>query len=128
MRSSCTRLVEYIRARYRYAVEIGIGHCPDVCLALQEQGLGVFATDVGAVRHDGLRVLSDDVTAPNLSLYHGVDVVYSVRPPLELVPYMRSLARSMHADLIVKPLSSEYPTGGRLVGAGKTAFFLWSSP
>ncbi|MBM4129136.1 MAG: hypothetical protein FJ243_03335 [Nitrospira sp.] len=120
-------LVEYIARNYRNAVEIGIGHFPDVAYALLEKGVKVFATDVKPYRYRGLKVIVDDVTRPDLSLYDSRELLYSLRPPPELVPYMERLAKMFSADLIVKPLSSEY-LSGQFNRYGDTTFFFWSSP
>jgi uncharacterized UPF0146 family protein len=106
-------------------VEIGIGHFPDVALALAAKGVQVFATDTERFQYTNLRVVVDDVTEPDLSLYGGVHLIYAVRPPMELVPYMVRLSKTISTDLIVKPLASEYP-GGQLTGSGNSPFFLWS--
>ena len=127
MRSSCRAVVEYIARHYRSAAEIGIGPFPDVGRALQDKGLRILATDIRPYRYDGIEVFVDDVTDPDLTLYRGIQLIYSVRPPLELVPYMKRVACEINADMIIKPLSSEYP-GGQLVGGGKTAFFQWRRP
>lgn len=124
MRSSCKGLVDYIVDRYKYGVEIGIGHFPDVALALEAAGVRVFATDIKPFRYKGLKVIVDDVTAPHWSLYAGLDLIYALRPPLELFPYMRRLAKGIGAALIVKPLASEYPRG-ELIRQGDTTFFVW---
>ena len=125
MRRSCEGLVDYISSGYGYGAEIGVGHFPDVALALLEAGVRVFATDIKPFPHRGLKVIVDDVTQPNTSLYAGVDLIYALRPPLELVPYMQELASGVGAALIVKPLASECP-GGQCIRCGNTTFFLWS--
>ena len=124
MRSSCTGIVTYIANKYSFAVEIGIGHFPDVGLALVEKGLRFFATDMKPFQYDKIEVYVDDITKPNVSLYSKAEIIYSIRPPLELIPFIKSVAREVNADMIVKPLSSEYP-GGQLFGGGRTCFFLW---
>lgn len=120
-------LVEYIARNYRNAAEIGIGHFPDVAYALLERGVKVFATDVKPYRYRGIKVIVDDVTRPDLSLYDSLELLYALRPPPELVPYIKQLARMVSADLIVKPLSSEY-LSGQFNRYGDTTFFFWSSP
>ena len=125
MRGSCKGLVDYIAGKYGCAAEIGVGHFPDVALALAERGMKVFATDVKPFRHKGLKVVVDDITEPDLSLYSRVQLIYSLRPPSELVACMQRLAKAVSADLIVKPLVSEY-LAGRLTRMGNTTFFLWS--
>jgi uncharacterized UPF0146 family protein len=116
--------VEYIGGKYDRITEIGIGHFPDVALALANRGRMIFATDIKPFEHRGLRVIVDDVTQPLLHLYTGLELLYSLRPPLELVPYMRRLARTLSADLVVKPVASEC-LGGQLTRYGSSTFFLW---
>jgi uncharacterized UPF0146 family protein len=124
VRNSCNGLVAYISDRYDCVAEIGIGHFPDVALALAKRGVHVFATDVKPFEHCGFRVVLDDITQPDLHLYTGLDLIYSLRPPPELVPHMNLLARTLSADLVIKPLASEYP-GGRLTRHTSSTFFLW---
>jgi uncharacterized protein len=117
-------LVDYIAGRYRSAAEIGIGHFPDVAYALMSRGIRVFTTDIQPFSYDGLDIVVDDVTKPDISLYSGIDVLYSMRTPTELVPFILRLAKTIHADLIVKPLSSEF-LNGKLVHHGDVAFYVW---
>jgi uncharacterized protein len=117
-------IVEYIAGKYRSAAEIGIGHFPDVADALLNKGLKVFATDIQPFLHDGLEVVVDDITEPDIFLYSGTDVLYAMRTPTELVPFILRLAKTIHADLIVKPLSSEF-LNGQLISHGGEAFYLW---
>lgn len=118
-------LVNYIAGKYVHAAEIGIGHSPDVAFALMGKGIRVFATDVRPFQYNGLKVVMDDITTPDLSAYTDIDLLYSLRPPPELIPYMVRLSRTLSTDLIVKPLSSEY-IGGQLICHGNTTFFLWN--
>jgi uncharacterized UPF0146 family protein len=118
-------LVEFIAYRYNRAVEIGIGHFPDVALLLSQNDVRVFATDIKAFQYRGVKVIMDDIMEPDLSLYGGLDLIYSLRPPPELVPYMIRLSHRLSTDLIIKPLSSEH-CDGQLVCYENTSFFLWS--
>lgn len=118
-------LVDYISDRYNKTVEIGIGHCPDVAFALLRRGVHVFATDIEEFRYGGLKVIVDDIVEPNPSAYPPSDLIYSLRPPSELVPFMMRLAERLSTDLIIKPLSSEH-LDGQLVCHGDTPFFFWS--
>lgn len=117
-------LVDFIAERYENAAEIGVGHFPDVALGLQKRGVKVFATDIRPFLYDGVDVIVDDITSPSLSLYKGIDLIYSMRPPPELVPYIAKLAKTISADVIMKPLSSEYPEGWRLIRYRNTTFFV----
>ncbi|MEW6068259.1 MAG: UPF0146 family protein [Nitrospirota bacterium] len=118
-------LVDYIAGRYDAVAEIGIGHFPDVALSLLRRGLKIFATDIKPFRYKGLKVIVDDIVEPDCSLYINLELLYSMRTPPELVPYMIKLAKAISADLIVKPLSSEYLNGKRVCYENSN-FFLWS--
>jgi uncharacterized UPF0146 family protein len=124
LRESCKGLVGFISGRYRAAAEIGIGHFPDVALALVRKGLRVFATDTKQFSYRGLKVITDDIAEPEIALYEGVRLLYSLRPPPELIPYMKKLARRLPADLIIKPLASDH-AGEQLMQYRDSTFFLW---
>lgn len=124
MRSSCIQLTAHIADRYRSAVEIGFGGVIDVVRALKERGLRVAASDIRRYSFQGLRTFVDDITVPKISLYRGAQVLYAIRPPVELVPYMWCVAEAVFARaIIIKPLSGEYP-GGRIEGKGNGVFFV----
>lgn len=118
-------LAEYIAARYRNAAEIGIGHFPDLAIALKKRGVCVFVTDVVPFVYQGIRMVIDDITKPHYPCYRHVELLYSLRPPPELVPYMKRLAGKVGADLIVKPLSAEHPEVIP-IRYRKTTFFAWN--
>ncbi|MGQ9569392.1 MAG: UPF0146 family protein [Thermodesulfovibrionales bacterium] len=118
-------LVNYIAERYSSAVEIGVGHFPDVAFALQKRGIKVFATDIIPFYYDGLSVIKDDVMEPDLSKYLDVELIYSLRTPSELILFILRLARRLKSDLIVKPLHSEF-LDGKIVSYGNTTFLFWS--
>jgi uncharacterized UPF0146 family protein len=118
-------LAEYVAGRYERSAEIGIGHFPDLAFALAAKGVDVFATDIIPFCYEGLKVVVDDVTMPDISLFKGVDLIYSMRPPPELVYYMDRLAARLSAALIVKPLSSEFVEGRKVVRYGDAIFFEW---
>jgi len=67
----------------------------------------------------------DDILEPDFSAYTTLNLIYSLKPPSELVPYMIQLARRLSTDLIIKPLASEYQEG-QLIRHGDTTFFLWN--
>ena len=118
-------MAEYIAGRYNRSAEIGIGHFPDLAFALIDRGVRVFATDIIPFSYKGLRVVIDDITRPDISLFYGVDLIYSMRPPPELIFYMDRLAERLSASLIVKPLSSEFIDGRKAMRHGDTTFFEW---
>lgn len=117
-------LIDYIAGRYTGVAEIGIGHAPEVAVKLLEKGVSIFATDTRPFYYEQLKVIVDDITDPDLSFYRNIDLIYSIKPPPELVPYMKKTAKSISADLIVKPLASEY-LDGQLIRWGNTSFYIW---
>lgn len=52
-------------------------------------------------------VIKDDITNPNMDLYKDMDIIYSIRPPCELQPYIVKLAVEIGSQLIIKPLTNE---------------------
>jgi len=52
-------------------------------------------------------VIKDDITNPNYKLYENIDVIYSIRPPSELHPYLMNLRDKTNSILIIKPLFNE---------------------
>ncbi|WP_405295660.1 UPF0146 family protein [Methanobrevibacter sp.] len=59
-------------------------------------------------------VVKDDITNPNLDLYCNIDIIYSIRPPSELQPYLVNLACKIKSQLIIKPLTNEDINTGRV--------------
>jgi hypothetical protein len=100
---------EYIIANYKDAsliVEVGVGGFPLVALTLKEHlNMDIIMTDIKPY-HD--EVVVDDITNPNLDIYSGATLIYSIRPPEELQNHIKKVAESVGADLIIKPLSTEF--------------------
>ena len=85
--------------------EIGVGKFTQVFDFLSEQeNVEIFKTDISP---DDSSVIKDDVTNPNLELYKNLDILYSIRPPSELQPYIIDLALKTNTKLIIKPLFNE---------------------
>ena len=118
-------LIEYLSLNYRHVAEVGIGNYVKVALALRARGLSVVATD-NQPQAVGFPVEFDDVTAPRLDLYKCAQAIYAVRPPPELMPALKRLARQLAVDLIVKPLASE-PVDGLLVNEAGSFLYLFPS-
>jgi uncharacterized UPF0146 family protein len=74
-----------------------------------------------------VKFVRDDITEPNLSIYKGAVLVYSVRPPPELQPYLLGVAREAGADLIIKTLAGENTSlkGGNLINYHGVAFYVF---
>jgi uncharacterized protein len=102
-------LSDYIIVNYKNAsriVEVGVGRFPLVALTLQEHlNMDIIMTDIKPY-HD--QVVVDDITNPDLNLYKGASLIYSLRPPEELQQHIKEVAESVGADLILKPISTEF--------------------
>ena len=114
------KFASFIRAHYHRPVEVGIGRNPDVALRITAAGLPVTATDI--IERDvppPVRFVIDDICAPDIALYRGADLLYAVRPGVEMVPCIMETARAVGADCIVYHLGNEiYLDGGEVIDAG----------
>ena len=117
----------YIIANYRNAsliVEVGVGGFPLVALTLQEYlNMDIIMTDIKPY-HD--QIVVDDITNPNINIYKNASLIYSIRPPEELQPHIKKVAEMVGADLIIKPLSTEFikpDKGMKLINYKKAIFY-----
>ena len=85
--------------------EIAIGKFKDVADTLEKtEKITVIKTDINP---DDESIIKDDITNPDLDLYKDVSLIYSIRPPSELQPYIIDLATILNVPLIIKPLFNE---------------------
>ncbi|WP_456475525.1 UPF0146 family protein [Candidatus Pyrohabitans sp.] len=117
-------LAEFLKKNYSGAakvVEVGVGSERGVLNELKSSIKGeVFGVDV-----KGKGVIKDDVFSPNLEVYLGAELIYSLRPPPELYPALLSLAEKVGADLIIRPMSTDPPPPGmRLVNYRGEFFYI----
>jgi hypothetical protein len=101
-------------------VEVGIGNNPVAARVIAAAGGLMLCTDIRpGIRHDGLTVVTDDIFEPDLRLYAGADLIYAVRPGVEMVPPLMALAGRVNSDLLVYHLGCEiYEDGGEVVDCG----------
>jgi hypothetical protein len=92
--------------------EIGVGKFDRIAnmLALKDN-IDVIKTDIAPKDET---VIRDDITNPDMDLYEGIDIIYSIRPPSELQPYLVRLACKTGSQLIIKPLTNEDLNTGRV--------------
>lgn len=114
------KIAACIFERYRDIVEIGIGTNDAVATLCARHGCRVRATDVVPRRvHPGIRFFEDDIFSPDHSLYGGCDLVYAIRPGVEMVPAMIALSRAVDCDCLVYHLGHEmYLDGGAIIDCG----------
>jgi uncharacterized UPF0146 family protein len=112
---------EYIAARYHRVVEVGIGNAPEAARVIGAAGKRVTATDIHPSPSNGIKVIRDDIFSPKEDLYLGADLLYAIRPGVEMVPPLMALAQRVNADLLVYHLGNEiYGDGGVIVDCGVT--------
>ncbi len=119
-------LAEFIAANYTgKVVEVGVGSYTEVAEYLAKFGFEVVATDVRVRKvPENVKFYLDDVSNPNIRIYEGSSLVYSIRPPAELFGHILRVAASVGADCIIKPLYGEYP-GGKLVNYKGLSFYVF---
>ncbi len=115
-----TCIGEYMVKHYTNAVEVGIGKNMVVARILHDAGLSIRCTDVRDVPvPEWLTFRIDDIFSPDISWYKGVDLIYAIRPAIEMIPPLIALARTINCDLLVYHLGFEsYGNGGEKIDCG----------
>jgi uncharacterized UPF0146 family protein len=110
----------YISQHYHCAVEVGVGANMDCVRMMQDAGKEVRCTDIRPVlAAPGITLRIDDIFEPDLTFYQGADVIYAIRPGVEMVPPLMNLASRIGADLLVYHLGFEmYGDGGEIIDCG----------
>ena len=92
--------------------EVAIGQYDKVAMELlKKDNITLIKTDINPKDES---VIKDDITNPNLDLYKNVSIIYSIRPPSELQPYLVDLALKIKSQLIIKPLTNEDLNTGKV--------------
>lgn len=113
------RIAEYIAGHYKSAVEVGIGRNYETSAILAKKGVIVTATDIKECHKTPVKFFRDDIESPDMSIYTGTDLIYSIRPGVEMIPDLIKTARAAGADLIVYHLGNEiYENGGEIIDCG----------
>ncbi|MDL2246726.1 hypothetical protein LJB96_03830 [Methanobrevibacter sp. OttesenSCG-928-K11] len=85
--------------------EIAIGKFEDVYNYLnKEKDIDIIKTDI---QPNNKTTIKDDISNPNMNLYKNIDILYSIRPPYEIQPYLMNLRDKTNSILIIKPLFNE---------------------
>ena len=86
-------------------VEIGAGKFQTISKNLNEnENIDVVMTDIDPANEN---IIKDDVFNPNMSIYNGADILFSIRPPAELQEAIMKIRDEVNATLIIKPLFNE---------------------
>ena len=92
--------------------EIGVGRFSQISDILESHdNITLIKTDINPA---DATVIKDDITKPDLKLYEDANIIYSIRPPSELQPYLAKLADEIGCQLIIKPLTNEDLNTGRV--------------
>jgi uncharacterized UPF0146 family protein len=110
----------YIATRYRNVVEVGVGRNPGAARILTGAGVRVLCTDIKNVPPDEqVPFAADDIFSPDIRLYKNADLIYAIRPAVEMIPPLIALAQRVRCDLIVYHLGFEtYSDGGEVIDCG----------
>ena len=86
-------------------VEIGAGKFQTISKNLSEnENIDIVMTDIDPANEN---IIKDDVFNPNMSIYNGADILFSIRPPSELQEAIMKIRDEVNATLIIKPLFNE---------------------
>jgi uncharacterized UPF0146 family protein len=110
----------WIASRYRAAAEIGVGNNDAAVQEIIAAGGKVICTDIRQPEVcPGVPFAIDDIFSPDETLYDGVEVIYAIRPAVEMMPALIALARRLDCDLIIYHLGFEsYGNGGEIIDCG----------
>ena len=87
---------------------------------LADRGILRGCTDIRRREYpENLNFHCDDIFEPDLSLYRGADLLYAIRPAVEMIPPLMAIARAVESDLVVYHLGFEmYGDGGERLDCG----------
>lgn len=108
-------------------VEVGVGKFHLVGSILQENlKANIVLTDI---KPSSIKIVQDDICNPDLKIYNGASLIYSIRPQPELQPYIINVAEKVGADVIIKPFSTEFVSSNKmkLLNYLKTSFYKMSA-
>jgi len=117
---------QYIINNYADAdriVEIGAGKFDKVSSILQKNlKANIVLTDI---KPSSSKIVQDDICNPDLKIYKGSSLIYSIRPQPELQPFIIKVAENIGADLIIKPFSTEFVSSNKmkLLNYRKASFY-----
>ena len=106
---------QYIISNYSNAekiVEVGAGKFHKVASILEETlNSSIVMTDI---KPSHGKIIKDDICNPDLKVYDGSSLIYSIRPQPELMPHLMIVAEKTGADLIIKPFSTDSIPAGKM--------------
>ena len=115
-----TCIGRYIAGNYSHAVEVGMGRNTEAAQILAKAGKLLRSTDIKEIPVPAeLAFRTDDIFSPEISRYRGADVIYAIRPAIEMVPPLITLAETINCDCLVYHLGFEsWGDGGEKIDCG----------
>ena len=115
-----TCIGDYIAQHYAAVVEIGVGNNPGAAIIVHDAGIPIRCTDIrNRELPVGIEFVIDDLFEPDPSIYAGADLIYAIRPAIEMMAPLIALAKKTGSDLLVYHLGFEfYETGGEQIDCG----------
>ena len=113
-------------------VEVGVGKHPEVA-ALLKGHFEVICTDIFEAGPENVTYVKDDIFTPDLAVYEGAPLIYSIRPPLDIQDSIASVAKKVGANLLIRPFSSEradlkkYFRNFKCINYKSAVFFLYDN-
>ncbi|MCQ2738566.1 MAG: hypothetical protein MJ224_08175 [archaeon] len=108
-------------------VEVGVGKFQGVSNYLKEKdNVELIMTDIDPANDETIK---DDVFNPDLEIYKGADIIFSIRPPFEIQEAIMKLRDELDCTLIIKPLFNEDLNINnkkmKLKNYGRAAFYIY---
>lgn len=108
-------------------VEVGVGKFQGVSNYLKEKdNVELIMTDIDPANDE---IIKDDVFNPDLEIYKGADIIFSIRPPFEIQEAIMQLRDELDCTLIIKPLFNEDLNINnkkmKLKNYGRAAFYIY---
>ncbi len=112
-------IVDFITLNYRNAntiIEVGVGVNPWISKLVKEilPKTRVIVTDIDKEKLiyvkktcPNLELMHENILEPHLKIYYDANLVFSIRPPPELVHELFALSLRVGCDILVRPYSSE---------------------
>ena len=114
-------------------IEIGIGYYFNVAKSLNNhENLNLIVIDankdaIDKAKKEGLNAFVDDIFEPKLDVYKDADLIYSIRPPRDLQPFILNICKKYSIPLLIKPLYGETPINDlKLINYKGNALYVWN--
>lgn len=99
----------FIKKNYPHGsriVEVGVGQHTEVATLINDH-FEVICTDIFEAGPEGVTYIKDDIFKPDMAVYEGASLIYSIRPPVDMQDCIAMVAKRAGADLLIRPFSSE---------------------